>query len=117
MEGEVAKTADPAAAARAGAEEQAGGITAKGLGSTPLAWRPEPPDFASLGSDPRLPFYPSGGDGGSGKGLAGGSEPSRPATEENAVGAQGTIGSGERCETEWRRRPAGLTDAPAAPRN
>lgn len=49
------------------------------------------------------------------EGLAGGSEPPRLDAERNAVGVRGTKGSQERCAPEWRRRPAGLTDAPAAP--
>ena len=86
----------------------------------PPAWAPRltPGDSdlqtISLGGDPRLPWRR--GSGGR-EGLGGGSEPPRPATEGNAVGARGTIGSRECCAPEWRRRPAGLTDAPAARRD
>lgn len=85
-----------------------------GLSSTALAW---PPDLPTLLLWQATPASPAAGAAGGGKGLAGDSERPRPATEGNAVGARGTIGSGEHCAPEWRRRPAGLTDAPAARRD
>lgn len=84
----------------------------------PLAWAPRLPP-----GDPHLPSLllweatpasPATGAAEGGEGLAGGSQPPRPTTAGNAVGVRGTIGSGERRAPEWRRRPAGLTDAPAA---
>ncbi|XP_077795624.1 uncharacterized protein LOC144329882 [Macaca mulatta] len=54
---------------------------------------------------------------GAGKASPAAWEPPRPATEGKAVGARGTIGSGERGPPEWRRWPAGLTDAHAARRD
>lgn len=84
----------------------------------PLAWAPRlspgDPDLPTLLPWEATPTSPATGAAEGGEGLAGGSEPPRPTTEGNAVGVRGTIGSGERCAPEWRRRPVGLTDAPAA---
>lgn len=106
----MAKTGGPAAVARPGARRAGWRDGAAGLSTTGsrLATR-----ISTLLLRQATPGSPAAGAAGGGKGLAEGSEPPRPATEGNAVVVRRTIGSGERCVPEWRRRPAGLTDAPA----